>query len=108
MLEGTIFATVFVAFFILRIIGATIFFYYVLPDTTRCPCCDTPTLRVQSKGWNRLLPWFRTSWCHACGWQGLMRYTGGADDAAHPGAAGPRPPEPAGQRGAGRAGSSST
>lgn len=108
MLEGIIFATVFVAFFILRIIGATIFFYYMLPDTTRCPCCDTPTIRVQSAGWNRLLPWFRTSWCHACGWDGLLRYTAGADDPVHPGAASLTAPSAGERRGAGRAGTSST
>jgi hypothetical protein len=73
MLEGIIFATVFVAFFLLRAVAATIFFYYVLPDTARCPCCDTPTLRVRSPGWNRLLPWFRTSWCYGCGWEGMLR-----------------------------------
>jgi hypothetical protein len=73
VLEGIVFACVFVAFFVLRGIAATIFFYYMLPDTDRCPCCDTPTLRVRSPGWNRLLPWFRTSWCYACGWEGMLR-----------------------------------
>lgn len=73
MLEGIIFAAVFVAFFVLRGIAATVFFYYTLPDTDRCPCCDTPTLRVRSVGWNRLLPWFRTSWCYECGWKGFLR-----------------------------------
>jgi hypothetical protein len=73
MPEGIIFAAVFVAFFILRAIAATVFFYYMLPDTDRCPCCDTPTLRVRSPGWNRLLPWFRTSWCYECGWKGFLR-----------------------------------
>ena len=75
MLEGIIFAAVFVAFFIIRGIAATGFFYYMLPDTDRCPCCDTPTLRVRSPGWNRLLPWFRTSWCYECGWKGFLRPT---------------------------------
>lgn len=73
MLEGVVFAAVFVAFFIIRGIAATIFFYYMLPDTDRCPCCDSPTLRVRSPGWNRLLPWFRTSWCYDCGWKGFLR-----------------------------------
>jgi hypothetical protein len=73
MLEGIVFAAVFVAFFIIRGIAATIFFYYMLPDTDRCPCCDSPTLRVRSPGWNRLLPWFRTSWCYECGWKGFLR-----------------------------------
>jgi hypothetical protein len=28
---------------------------------------------VQSRGWNLLMPWFRTSWCFECGWDGLLR-----------------------------------
>jgi hypothetical protein len=29
---------------------------------------------VKSPGWNMLMPWFRTSWCYACGWRGLLRH----------------------------------
>ena len=61
-------------FFVLRAILATVFFYYLLPEGDRCPNCDAPTLRVQSKWWNRLLPKFRTSWCYQCGWDGLLRH----------------------------------
>jgi len=61
-------------FFILRAILATVFFYYLLPEGDRCPNCDAPTLRVESKAWNRLLPKFRTSWCYECGWHGLLRH----------------------------------
>lgn len=68
-----IFAVVFVAFFVLRAIAATITFYYLLPDSDRCPLCDEPTIRVSAPAWNRLLPWFRTSWCYSCGWEGLLR-----------------------------------
>jgi len=68
-----IFAVVFVLFFVLRAIAATIFFYYMMPESSRCPMCDQPTLRVVSPGWNRLMPWFRTSWCYECGWEGLLR-----------------------------------
>jgi hypothetical protein len=68
-----IFGVIFVAFFILRAIAATVFFYYMMPESTRCPMCDQPTLRVASPGWNRLMPWFRTSWCYECGWEGLLR-----------------------------------
>lgn len=63
---------IFVAFFVLRAIAATIFFYFMLPKSDRCPLCDKPTIRVASP-WNRLLPWFRTSWCYECGWEGLLR-----------------------------------
>ncbi len=68
-----IFAAVFVGFFVLRGIAATIMFYFLLPDSDRCPMCDEPTLRVAEPAWNRMLPWFRTSWCYCCGWEGLLR-----------------------------------
>lgn len=68
-----VFAAVFVGFFVLRAVAATITFYFLLPDSDRCPLCDEPTLRVSEPAWNRLLPWFRTSWCYACGWEGLLR-----------------------------------
>ncbi len=67
------FAIVFVGFFILRFVAATAFFFWLLPEGDRCPNCDAPTVRVQSRGWNALLPWFRTSWCYECGWHGLLR-----------------------------------
>ena len=67
------FGVAFVGFFVLRAIAATIFFYFLLPDHGRCPLCDEPTVRVESRAWNRLMPWFRTSWCYACGWEGLLR-----------------------------------
>ena len=60
-------------FFVLRAILATVFFFCLLPDGDRCPNCDAVTLRVESRGWNALLPWFRTSWCYECGWHGLLR-----------------------------------
>ena len=69
-----IFAIVFIGFFVLRIVAATVFFYFLLPQGDRCPCCDTPTIRVQSKGWNTLMPWFRTSWCFHCHWDGILRH----------------------------------
>ena len=83
MSDGVIFALVFVGFFVLRAIVATVFFYCLLPEGDRCPCCDTPTIRVESRGWNALMPWFRTSWCYQCGWDGMLRH-------------GPLSPEPPG------------
>ena len=68
-----VFAVVFIVFFVLRAIAATVFFYFMLPESDRCPMCDQPTIRVSQPGWNRLLPWFRTSWCYECGWEGLLR-----------------------------------
>lgn len=73
MSNVAIFAAVFVGFFVLRGIAATITFYFLLPDSDRCPLCDEHTLRVAQPAWNRLLPWFRTSWCYRCGWEGLLR-----------------------------------
>jgi hypothetical protein len=69
-----VFAVVLVAFFVLRVAVATIVFFFILPDGDRCPICDDVTLRVQSKGWNTLMPWFRTSWCLRCNWEGLHRH----------------------------------
>lgn len=73
MTDAVIFAVIFVAFFVLRAIAATIFFWVLLPEDDRCPLCDQHTLRVAKPAWNRLLPWFRTSWCYECGWEGLLR-----------------------------------
>ena len=73
MSDAVIFAVIFVGFFILRFIAATIVFFFILPEGDRCPNCDAVTLRVKSRGWNFVLPWFRTSWCYECGWHGLLR-----------------------------------
>lgn len=73
MQDVTLFAIIFVAFFVLRGVAATIVFYFLLPGNDRCPICDEPTLRVSEPAWNLLLPWFRTSWCYRCGWEGLLR-----------------------------------
>ncbi len=74
MSDGVIFVVAFGGLFVLRIIAATLVFLWILPEGDRCPNCDAVTLRVQSAGWNRLMPWFRTSWCYECGWDGLLRH----------------------------------
>lgn len=71
--DAVLFAIIFIAFFVLRIVAATAFFLLLLPDGDRCPNCDAHTLRVESRGWNLLMPWFRTSWCYECNWEGLLR-----------------------------------
>lgn len=73
MLDAVLCILIIGGFFVLRAVLATIFFFYLLPEGDRCPNCDAVTLRVQSRGWNALLPWFRTSWCYECGWHGLLR-----------------------------------
>jgi hypothetical protein len=73
MSDAVVFIVVFGGFFILRVVAATVVFLWILPEGDRCPNCDAVTIRVQSAGWNRLMPWFRTSWCYECGWDGLLR-----------------------------------
>ena len=68
------FAVLFLGFFVLRIIAATVFFLYILPTGVQCPHCNADTVRVQSRGWNVLMPWFRTSWCYECHWEGMLRH----------------------------------
>jgi hypothetical protein len=71
--DGTVFVVVFGGLFLLRAVAATVVFYFILPRGDRCPNCDTPTIRLQPTGWNRLVPFLRSSWCTACGWEGLLR-----------------------------------
>jgi hypothetical protein len=73
MSDAAIFGLIFVGFFVLRGIAATVIFFYLLPEGDRCPNCDAVTLRVESPLLNRLLPHFRTSWCYECGWHGMLR-----------------------------------
>jgi hypothetical protein len=73
MTEGVLFAVVFVGFFVLRGIAATIVFYFLLDDDGRCPMCDEHTLHVHSTLWQRSLPGLRPSWCPVCGWEGMLR-----------------------------------
>jgi hypothetical protein len=83
MSDAILFAVAFVGFFILRAIAATIIFFFILPAGDRCPMCDAHTFRIQSKGWNLLMPWFRTSWCADCGWEGLLRRGSDSADLPH-------------------------
>ena len=73
MSDAAIFATVFVSIFVLRIVAATLVFYWILPQSDRCPNCNAVTLRVQSRGLGRWLHSFRSSWCIKCGWTGMLR-----------------------------------
>jgi hypothetical protein len=76
MSDAVIFAIVFAGLFILRIIAATVVFFFILPEGDRCPNCDAVTLRLESTGRRaafRWFPWFRPSWCYECGWEGVLR-----------------------------------
>ncbi len=85
MSDAVLFVLLFGGLFVLRFIIATVVFLYILPEGDRCPNCDAVTLRMQSRAWNAMMPWFRTSWCMACGWEGLLRH-------ARPNAVAPRSP----------------
>lgn len=73
MSDAVLFGIIFAGFFVLRFIAATVAFYFLIPAGDRCPNCDAPTVRVQSKVWNAIFPWIRTSWCYNCGWEGFLR-----------------------------------
>lgn len=86
MSDAVLFVLLFGGFFVLRIIIATIVFLYILPGGDRCPNCDAVTLHLRSRAWNAMMPWFRTSWCFECGWEGLLRRTPPDDGPRQPGA----------------------
>jgi len=73
MSDTAIFVLVFGGMFVLRFIAATLVFWWILPEGDRCPNCDAVTLRVQATGVERLVPRMRSSWCHECGWEGMLR-----------------------------------
>lgn len=81
MSDAALFILLFGGLFVLRIVAATLFFLALLPKSDRCPNCDHSTLRVASLLFDRILPWFRKSWCLTCGWHGLLR-RGTVPDAA--------------------------
>ena len=73
MSDAVIFVLIFVGFFVLRGIAATVVFLYLIPEGDRCLNCDAVTLRVESPFIERFLPRFRSSWCYECGWHGVLR-----------------------------------
>ena len=73
MSDAALFIVIFGGLFVLRIIAATVVFALLLPRGDRCPNCDAITLRIESPFAQRFLPWFRRSWCVACGWHGMLR-----------------------------------
>jgi hypothetical protein len=73
MSDAALFIGLFGGLFVIRLIAATVVFLWILPDGDRCPCCDAETLRVESRGVVKVMPWFRSSWCYECDWHGLHR-----------------------------------
>jgi hypothetical protein len=73
MSDIVIFALVLGGMFVIRLIAATVLFYYILPKGDRCPNCDAATARVQSKLMGRLIRNLRKRWCMRCGWEGYFR-----------------------------------
>ena len=95
MSDATIFVLVMGVLFVLRAVAATIVFLYILPSGDRCPNCDAVTLRIQSKWMDRCLPWFRSSWCYHCGWEGTLRRGELTPDPVAPGRIPTTPPHKA-------------
>lgn len=73
MSDAALFIALFGGLFVVRVIAATVVFLWILPDGDRCPCCDAETLRVESRGVLKVMPWFRSSWCYECNWHGMHR-----------------------------------
>jgi hypothetical protein len=73
MSDALLFTLIFAGLFVFRIVLATVFFALILPAGDRCLNCDAPTLRVESRFFDRFTPWFRRSWCLRCGWHGILR-----------------------------------
>ena len=73
MSDAALFIALFGGLFVVRVIAATVVFLWILPDGDRCPNCDAETLRVESRGVLKVMPWFRSSWCYECDWHGLHR-----------------------------------
>ena len=73
MSDAALFILLFGGLFVLRFIAATVVFLWILPDGVRCPNCDAETLRVESRGVLKIMPWFRSSWCYECEWHGMHR-----------------------------------
>jgi hypothetical protein len=73
MSDAALFIALFGGLFVIRVIAATVVFLWILPDGVRCPNCDAETLRVESRGALKVMPWFRSSWCYECDWHGMHR-----------------------------------
>jgi hypothetical protein len=73
MSDAVIFISAFVTLMVLRIVAATVVFYFILQRTDRCPMCDAVTARIEARRWTRFLPGLRPSWCLQCGWEGMLR-----------------------------------
>jgi len=73
MSDATLFIVIFGGLFVLRIVAATVVFALLLPRGDRCPNCNAATMRIESTVADRMLPWFRKSWCLECGWRGMLR-----------------------------------
>lgn len=73
MSDALIFGGFFVGLFVLRAIVATVVFFIVIPQSDRCPYCDSATFRMHRPRLGRVLPFVRASWCCECGWEGWLR-----------------------------------
>jgi hypothetical protein len=72
MSDGALFGIIIGGLFVLRVLAATVVFLVLLPRNDRCINCDAVTVRLSSP-LDRVLPFFRKSWCLRCGWVGMLR-----------------------------------
>ncbi len=73
MSDALIFVLAFAALLVIRVIAATLIFYFILQRSDRCPMCDAATVRVETNRWVRMVRSLRPSWCLQCGWEGMLR-----------------------------------
>lgn len=85
MSDPLLFTLIFGGLFVFRVVLATVFFALILPAGDQCPNCDASTIRVASRLFDRVLPWFRSSWCLRCGWHGVLRRGKVSPEPARPG-----------------------
>lgn len=76
----------FLGLIILRVMAIGVLFLLLLYVGPQCPACGGETIRIQSSGPGRLLPWLERRWCLGCGWRGFTRRR--AEPAFAPGAPG--------------------
>ena len=73
MSDASIFLGFFGGLFVLRIIGATFVYAWLLSEAPECPACGGETFRIQRRGVAWLFPRLRPSWCPECAWEGLLQ-----------------------------------
>lgn len=63
----------FLGLIVLRVIAIGVLFLLLVSVGPACPACGGETIRIQSGGAGRLVPWLERRWCLGCGWRGFTR-----------------------------------